>query len=137
MATHCAKSSAMRMRLWDNALRAMSERGSWASCCSTQSAVCFASVLLGVTKITCESAPCSACESKSEATNSGSDCSSAITNTSDGPAGMSMLAPLIIWLTWRLASVTKALPGPKILSTFATLCVPNAMATTACAPPTA
>ena len=47
-------------------------------------------------------------------------CSSAITNTSDGPAGMSMLAPLIIWLTWRLASVTKALPGRKILSTFAT-----------------
>jgi hypothetical protein len=31
---------------------------------------------------------------------------SAITSTSDGPAGMSMAAPSRRWLTWRLASVT-------------------------------
>jgi hypothetical protein len=31
---------------------------------------------------------------------------SAITSTSDGPAGISMAAPSRRWLTWRLASVT-------------------------------
>jgi len=37
--------------------------------------------------------------------------------------------------TRRLASATKALPGPTILSTFGTLRVPYASAATACAPP--
>jgi hypothetical protein len=37
--------------------------------------------------------------------------------------------------TWRLASLTKALPGPTILSTTGTLSVPQAIAAIACAPP--
>ena len=37
--------------------------------------------------------------------------------------------------TWRLAVATKMLPGPTILSTFGTVCVPYANAATACAPP--
>ena len=38
--------------------------------------------------------------------------------------------------TWRLASMTYALPGPLITSARATVWVPNAMAAIACAPPT-
>jgi hypothetical protein len=67
----------------------------------------------GVSRITCESGPCSACDSRSEATKSGVAPLSAITSTSDGPAGISMAAPSRRWLTWRLASVTKALPGQR------------------------
>lgn len=37
--------------------------------------------------------------------------------------------------TCRLASFTKALPGPTILSTRGTLSVPKAIAAMACAPP--
>ena len=39
--------------------------------------------------------------------------------------------------TWRFASVTNVLPGPKILSTGAMVRVPRAIAATAWAPPTA
>lgn len=37
--------------------------------------------------------------------------------------------------TRRLADATYALPGPQILSTAGTVCVPYASAATACAPP--
>ncbi|MNI34666.1 hypothetical protein D3C73_886640 [compost metagenome] len=79
--------------------------------------------------------PCSACARRSAATNSGLAVSSAITSTSEGPAGMSMLTlvrPCII----DFAFVTNWLPGPKILSTLGIDWVPNAIAATACAPPT-
>ena len=50
--------------------------------------------------------------------------SSAITSTSEGPAGMSQAAPSGSRATSCLAAVTQALPGPKILSTLGTLSVP-------------
>ena len=67
---------------------------------------------------------CSACASRSAATNSGRALSSAITSTSDGPAGRSSAAPSGSAATSCLAAVTQALPGPKILSTLGTLAVP-------------
>ena len=54
--------------------------------------------------MTCESAPCSACDNKSAATNSGLHESSAITATSEGPAGISMAVPFLF--TNNLAQVT-------------------------------
>ena len=65
---------------------------------------------------TCESGPCSACDSRSAATKRASAPASAITSTSDGPAGMSIATSMRCAATWRLASVTKALPGPNSLS---------------------
>lgn len=59
----------------------------------------------------------------------------AMTSTSLGPAGMSMATMASLFVSSILAAVTNWLPGPKILSTFGTLCVPQAMAATACAPP--
>ena len=135
IATACAKLSAIKIRLWPRALLAVSARGKRASWRAIACSVCAANCALVVTNITWLSAPCSAWESRSLAINSGSAASSAMTNTSEGPAGISMAVPLCT--TWRLASVTKALPGPKILSTLATVSVPCAMAKMACAPPTA
>ena len=58
---------------------------------------------------------------------------SASTQTSDGPATMSMpTSPDTICL----AAATKALPGPVILSTRGMVSVPYASAATAWAPPT-
>ena len=57
----------------------------------------------------------------SAATKAGTADESAITSTSEGPAGMSMA---VVWLTICLAFVTKRLPGPKILSTRRMLSVP-------------
>ena len=45
-----------------------------------------------VIRTTCESVPCSACDSRSAAIKTGLLVSSAMTHTSDGPAGMSMAA---------------------------------------------
>ena len=59
-----------------------------------------------VIKITCESAPCSACDSRSEATWIADAPASAITSTSEGPAGMSIAAPSVIVETCCLATVT-------------------------------
>ena len=61
---------------------------------------------------------------------------SAITSTSEGPAGISIAAPEGSPLTRVFAHVTQALPGPKILQTLGTDSVPYAMAAIACAPPT-
>ena len=79
------------------------------------------------------STPCSACESKSAATNAGLAESSAITSTSEGPAGMSMATSRND--TSCLAAVTYWFPGPKILYTLGTDSVPYAMAAIACVPP--
>jgi len=49
---------------------------------------------------------------------------SAITSTSEGPAGRSQAAPSGSFATSCLAAVTQAFPGPKILSTRGMLCVP-------------
>ena len=134
MATHSGRSRATIRRLLASAPRAVSARGSSASWLSTASATACAIAASGVSRITCESGPCSACDSRSEATNAGVAPASAITSTSEGPAGMSMAAPSRRWLTCRLASVTKALPGRKIFATRGTLSVPNAVAAIACAP---
>ena len=62
-----------------------------------------------VTSTAGESGPCSACESRSTATTSGSASSSAITRISVGPANRSMpTSPN----SCRLASATSPLPGP-------------------------
>src|SRR5690606_1060970 len=53
----------------------------------------------------------------------------------DGPAGMSIDASPRC-ATWRLASVTQALPGPNSLSHTGMDAVPQAIAAIACAPPT-
>ena len=71
---------------------------------------------------------CSACASRSAATNSGiapSRRRSPALRT--GPAGRSSAAPAGSAATSCLAAVTQALPGPKILSTLRTLAVPYAM----------
>ena len=88
-----------------------------------------------VTRITCAMVSCSACASRSAATKRAFAESSAMTSTSDGPAGRSMAAPAGSAATICLAAVTQALPGPKILSTLRTLSVPKASAAMACAPP--
>ena len=62
---------------------------------------------------TCESMPCSACDNRSAATNSMFACLSAITQTSEGPAGISMATSCR--LTCCLAAITYWLPGPNIL----------------------
>ena len=87
-----------------------------------------------VSRIDWLSGPCSACDRKSLATKRASALPSAIIITSDGPAGISIAAAPR--LTCCLASITKRLPGPKILLTRGTLSVPKAMAAMACAPPT-
>jgi hypothetical protein len=71
-----------------------------------------------VTSRDCASGLCSACASRSAATNSARALSSAITITSVTPAGRSAAAPAGSCATSSLAAVTKALPGPKILSHF-------------------
>src|SRR5690606_25926594 len=60
---------------------------------------------------------------------------SATTSTSEGPAGRSIAGPPSIAATWRLASVTQALPGPNSLSQAGTGPVPNAIAAIPCTPP--
>jgi hypothetical protein len=65
----------------------------------------------------------------------GSACASAITITSEGPAGRSIAGPPSSIASWRFASLTQALPGPNSLSQAGTLSVPSAIAAIACAPP--
>ena len=77
-----------------------------------------------VTSKTWESGPCSACDKRSAATKAGSASQSAMTMTSEGPAGMSIAAPSGSALTRDLAAVTQALPGPYILLTLGTESVP-------------
>ena len=77
--------------------------------------------------------PCSACDSRSAATNSGLLVSSAITQTSLGPAGMSIATSCSD--TCCLAAITNWLPGPNILYTLGTDSVPYAIAPIACTPP--
>src|SRR5262249_59688866 len=59
-------------------------------CTATAAATSCASRSEVVSKIAAESSPCSACDSKSAATNAAGAVSSAITNTSEGPGGQSM-----------------------------------------------
>lgn len=69
----------------------------------------------------CASSSCSACASRSLASQCGLTLPSLTITISDGPASRSMpTAPY----SCRLASVTQALPGPAILSTFGTVSVP-------------
>ena len=112
---------------------AISLRGNKANCLSTSSFTLSANASEFVTRITCESTPCSAWESKSAATNTGFAVSSATTATSDGPAGISIATSCR--LTCCLAAMTNWLPGPKILLTFGTDSVPYAIAPIACTPP--
>ena len=98
------------------------------SSCATRSA----NSLLSVASTALAKGSCSAWDSKSAAKCAGLDFSSATIMISLGPATMSMpTSPN----TWRLASVTYALPGPVILSTRRMLSVPYASAATAWAPP--
>ena len=117
-------------------LRSVSMRPRPCICLSICIATASASAEDVVTSTACASVLCSACASRSAATNSARAVASAITSTSDGPAGRSSAAPSGSVATSSLAAVTHALPGPKILSTFGTVCVPYAIAAIACAPPT-
>lgn len=100
------------IRLAESATRAVSARGRAASWRSTASATRLPIPASGVRRITCESGPCSACDSRSEATKSGLAPLSAITSTSDGPHGdvdgraVQTLADLAFGL--RDVSVTRA-----------------------------
>ena len=87
-----------------------------------------------LTRMARASAACSAWARRSAATQAAGTDPSVRTRISDGPAGISMATSPN---TASLAAVTKALPGPKILSTRRTDSVPYAMAAIACAPPTA
>ena len=80
-----------------------------------------ATLSLCVNKIDCAISSCSAWANKSIATQSGSTESSAITNTSDGPAIISMPTRPN---TCFFAVATKILPGPVILSTAGIVFVP-------------
>ena len=73
-------------------------------------------------RMACESLPCSACDSMSAAMNAASAFPSAMTHTSDGPAGMSMATSCR--LTCCFAAMTYWFPGPKILYTLGTVSVP-------------
>mmetsp|Transcript_16424 Transcript_16424/g.51045 ORF Transcript_16424/g.51045 Transcript_16424/m.51045 type:complete len:261 (+) Transcript_16424:418-1200(+) len=117
-----------------SALAVMSARGSAAACLATSASTAIVSIPTA-TSTTCESGPCSACDKRSAATKAGSASPSAITSTSDGPAGMSIDTVASEFCRIILAAVTYWLPGPKILSTLGVVCVPCAMAATACAPP--
>ena len=110
----------------------MEPRLSRAAWRSTSASTCSNNASDVVTNTTTLSGPCSPCASRSAARNSASAVSSASTITSLGPGSRSMAtAPT----SWRLASTTKRLPGPKIFSTGFTLSVPSARAAIACAPP--
>ena len=54
--------------------------------------------------------------------------------TSDGPAGMSMPTMASLFCSSILAAVTNWFPGPKIFDTLGHVCVPYAIAATACPP---
>ena len=71
----------------------------------------------GASSVTWLSGPCSACESRSAAMCSGFAEPSAMTSTSEGPAGMSMEIMASLLDSSILAAVTYWLPGPSILST--------------------
>jgi hypothetical protein len=88
------------------ARRAMSARGNALSCVSIAASTASTIAASSVIRMTWESGPCSACDSRSAATNCGFTPASAITSTSDGPAGMSIAAPPSAIATWRFASVT-------------------------------
>ena len=89
--------------------------------------------MLSVTRTAAASLSCSAWDKRSAATCRGSAPSSATARISLGPAIMSMDT---VPNTCFLASATKALPGPTILSTLGTVWVPKARAAMAWAPPT-
>ena len=111
----------------------MALRGSAASWRSTSAWVSRSKVSDVVIRTAWLSTPCSACERRSDATNTGLAVSSASTATSEGPAGMSIATSRKD--TSCLATVTYWFPGPNILYTLGTLSVPYAMAAMACTPP--
>lgn len=76
--------------------------------------------------------PALTCDSRSDATCAGLAPPSAITSTSEGPAGMSIEIIASLFCSSILAAVTYWLPGPKILSTLGHVAVPHARAATAC-----
>ncbi len=112
---------------------AISRLGRVLSCILSSSMTDVNRSLLSVSNTTWLSVPCSACDKRSAATNTGSAFESAITRTSLGPAGMSIATPSELTISFAL--VTYWLPGPNILSTFGILSVPYAIAAIACAPP--
>ena len=114
--------SATMMRPFDSMeARAIASRGSVRSWRSTSSLTASASSWLTVTSTAVAMRSCSAWLSRSAATQAGFAPPSASTRISLGPAIMSIATRP---KTCRLASATKALPGPTILSTRGTLCVP-------------
>ncbi len=90
----------------------------------TSRATDSASVAQVVISSDCASGLCSACASRSAATNGAAALSSAITMTSVTPAGRSAAAPSASCATNCLAAATQALPGPNILSHLGMLAVP-------------
>ena len=119
-----SRSGTSTAALCASACRMMSRRGRAGSAASISRRTLPDELASVVTSITWESGPCSAWDSRSRATKRGLAPASAITMTSDGPAGMSSAAPAGSMATACLAAVTQALPGPKILSTLGMLSVP-------------
>ena len=84
-------------------------------CNSTSFSTSSMSLREVATKITWLSTPCSAWLNKSDATKLASAESSATTNNSEGPAGISIATPCFVAICF--ATVTNWLPGPNILYT--------------------
>ena len=99
----------------------ISERSSSLANFSTHSETSLANFSLSVKRMAEANSSCSAWDNKSAATYFGLAESSAITNTSLGPAIESILT---YPKTAFLASATKIFPGPTILSTFGIDSVP-------------
>mmetsp|Transcript_3742 Transcript_3742/g.15167 ORF Transcript_3742/g.15167 Transcript_3742/m.15167 type:complete len:204 (+) Transcript_3742:969-1580(+) len=113
----------------------MSDLGSAAACLATAAQISSRLTSGVTTRTTWESGPCSAWERRSAATWDGCASLSAMTSTSEGPAGMSMDTIASEFCSVIFAAVTNWLPGPKILSTLGQVSVPWPIAATACAPP--
>lgn len=107
-----------------SAISRLGSRCSWSLSCSLTAS---ASSALSVTSTALARLSCSAWDSMSAATYSAAQVPSATMSISLGPAIISMATRPY---TCLLASATYALPGPTILSTAGTLCVPYAKAAT-------
>ncbi len=134
MATPSAKDFRCRRKVPDfRTSRMIFPRESVASCLSIALTTFPNNAFESVAKPTMLSPPCSAWASMSAAMKSGFPDLSARIRISLGPGRRSMdTAPT----SWRFASTTKRLPGPKMRSTGRIDLVPSASAAMAWAPPT-
>mmetsp|Transcript_4783 Transcript_4783/g.13778 ORF Transcript_4783/g.13778 Transcript_4783/m.13778 type:complete len:210 (-) Transcript_4783:565-1194(-) len=138
--TQCSMVSHLTAKLCFSACKAVDlfGSGSAAICNFTAISTCSITSSEVLNKMARATTSCSACAMRSAATTFGLAVSSQMTNTSDGPASMSIPH---LPLTIDLAAVTHLFPGPQItshrgISTPSVGAMPYAIAPIACAPPT-